>query len=113
MRIPFIAGNWKMHKTVHESVVFVKEFRSMVKDIVDVEIVVAPPYTALHAVAEAARVSVVGVGAQNLHWEREGAFTGEISAAMLKEAGGIPAQGNQRSEWDAGCRFDFENPEHR
>ena len=87
MRIPFIAANWKMHKTVHESVVFVKEFRSMVKDIVDVEIVVAPPYTALHAVAEAARVSVVGVGAQNLHWEREGAFTGEISAAMLREAG--------------------------
>ena len=59
MRIPFIAANWKMHKTVHELVVFVKEFRSMVKDIVDVEIVVAPPYTALHAVAEAARVSVV------------------------------------------------------
>ena len=87
MRIPFIVANWKMHKTVHESVVFVKEFRSMVKDIVDVEIVVAPPYTALHAVAEAARVSVVGVGAQNLHWEREGAFTGEISAAMLREAG--------------------------
>jgi triosephosphate isomerase (TIM) len=87
MRIPFIAANWKMHKTVHESVVFVKEFRSMVKDIVDIEIVVAPPYTALHAVAEAARVSVVGVGAQNLHWERQGALTGEISAAMLREAG--------------------------
>ena len=87
MRIPFIAANWKMHKTVHESVVFVKEFRSMVKDIVDVEIVVAPPFTALHAVAEAARISVVGVGAQNLHWEREGAFTGEISGAMLREAG--------------------------
>ena len=61
MRIPFIAANWKMHKTVHESVVFVKEFRSMVKDIVDVEIVVAPPFTALHAVAEAARNSNVGV----------------------------------------------------
>src|SRR4026209_1501225 len=87
MRLPFIAAHWKMHKTVHESVVFVKEFRSMVKDIVDVEIVVAPPFTALHAVAEAARVSVVGVGAQNLYWEREGAFTGEISAGMLREAG--------------------------
>jgi triosephosphate isomerase (TIM) len=87
MRLPFIAANWKMHKTVHESVVFVKEFRSMVKDIADVEIVVAPPFTALHAVAEAARVSVVGVGAQNLYWEREGAFTGEVSAAMLREAG--------------------------
>ena len=66
MRIPFIAANWKMYKTVHESVVFVKEFRSMVKDIDDVEIVVAPPFTALHAVAEAARNSNVGVAAQNL-----------------------------------------------
>src|SRR6187402_168747 len=87
MRIPFIAANWKMHKTVHESVVFVKEFRSMVKDIVDVEIVVAPPFTALHAVAEAARNSNVIVAGQDLHWEREGAFTGEISAPMLREAG--------------------------
>ena len=87
MRLPFIAANWKMHKTVHEAVVFVKEFRSMVKDVIDVEIVVAPPFTALHAVAEAARSSIVGVGAQNLHAEREGAFTGEVSAAMVREAG--------------------------
>jgi triosephosphate isomerase len=87
MRLPFIAANWKMHKTVHEAVVFVKEFRSMVKDVDDVEIVVAPPFTAVHAVAEAARNSNVGVAGQNIHWEREGAFTGEISAAMLQEAG--------------------------
>jgi triosephosphate isomerase len=87
MRLPFIAANWKMYKTVHEAVVFVKEFRSMVKDLDDVEIVVAPPFTALHAVAEAARNSNVGVGAQDVYWEREGAFTGEVSAAMLKEAG--------------------------
>jgi triosephosphate isomerase len=87
MRTPFIAANWKMYKTVHEAVVFVKEFRSLVKDITDVEIVVAPPFTALHAVAEAARNSTVGVAGQNLHWEREGAFTGEISAGMLQEAG--------------------------
>ena len=87
MRIPFIAANWKMHKTVHESVVFVKEFRSMVKDIDDVEIVVAPPFTAVHAVAEAARNSNVGVAAQNLHWERQGAFTGEVSAEMVRESG--------------------------
>ena len=76
-----------MYKTVHEAVVFVKEFRSLVKDIDDVEIVVAPPFTALHAVAEAARNSTVGVAGQNLHWEREGAFTGEISAEMVREAG--------------------------
>src|ERR687895_2298217 len=87
MRIPFIAANWKMHKTVQESVVFVKEFRSMVKDIDDVEIVVAPAFTAIHAVAEAARNSPVGVAAQDVYWEREGAFTGAISAAMIKEAG--------------------------
>ena len=87
MRTPFIAANWKMFKTVHEAVVFVKEFRGMVKDFVDVEIVVAPPFTALHAVAEAARNTNVGVSGQNLHWEKEGAFTGEISAKMLQEAG--------------------------
>src|SRR5438067_4411565 len=87
MRIPFIAGNWKMFKTVHEAVVFVKELRSAVKDVADVEIVVAPPFTAVHAVAEAARNSNIGVAAQDLYWEREGAFTGEVSAAMIKDAG--------------------------
>lgn len=87
MRVPFIAANWKMFKTVHEGVVFVKEFRSMVKDVTDVEIVVAPPFTAVHAVAEAARNSPVGVAGQDVHWEREGAFTGAISAGMLREAG--------------------------
>ena len=76
-----------MHKTVHEAVVFVKEFRNMVKDVDDVEIVVAPPVTAVHAVAEAARNSTVGVAGQNAFWERQGAFTGEISAEMLQEAG--------------------------
>ena len=88
MRIPFIAANWKMFKTVHEAVVFIKEFRSIVKDIDDVEIVVAPPFTALHAAAEAARNTPIGIAAQDVFWEREGAFTGEISAAMIKEAGG-------------------------
>jgi triosephosphate isomerase len=87
MRVPFIAANWKMYKTVHDAFVFVKEFRNTVKDFTDVEIVVAPPFTAIHTVAEAARNSNVGVAGQDLHWEREGAFTGEVSAAMLKEAG--------------------------
>src|SRR6266511_3522505 len=87
MRIPFIAGNWKMYKTVHEAVVFVKELKSAVRDIADVEIVVAPPFTAVHAVAEAARNSNIGVAGQDVYWEREGAFTGEVSPAMLKEAG--------------------------
>jgi triosephosphate isomerase len=87
MRTPFIAANWKMFKTVHDAVAFVKEARTLVKEMTEVEIVVAPPFTALHAVAEAARASNVGVAGQNMHWEREGAFTGEVSAGMLKEAG--------------------------
>jgi triosephosphate isomerase (TIM) len=87
MRIPFVAGNWKMFKTVQEAVVFVKELGRLVKDVTDVEIVVAPPYTALHAVAEAARNMNIGVAGQNLYWEREGAFTGEVSPGMIKEAG--------------------------
>jgi triosephosphate isomerase len=87
MRTPLIAGNWKMFKTVHEAVVFVKELRGVLKDVTDVEIVVGPPFTALHAAAEAARNSNIAVAAQNVHWEREGAFTGEVSAAMIKEAG--------------------------
>ncbi len=87
MRIPFIAANWKMFKTVQESVVFVKQLRSLVKDASNVQVVVAPPFTALHAAAEAARNSQVGIAAQDVYWEREGAFTGEISPGMLKEAG--------------------------
>jgi len=87
MRIPFIAGNWKMYKTVQEAVLYAKELRSIVKDVSNVEMVVAPPFTAIAAVAEALRNTNVGVAAQNLHWEREGAFTGEMSAGMIAEAG--------------------------
>src|SRR6186997_734044 len=87
MRTPFVAANWKMFKTVHDAVVFIKQFQGMVKDFADIEIVVAPPFTALHAVAEAARHTNIGVAGQNLHWEKEGAFTGEVSAIMLREAG--------------------------
>src|SRR5512144_1408998 len=87
MKTPIIAGNWKMYKTVTEAVKYVKEFRSVVKDFSGVEIVLAPTFTALHAAAEAARNTNVAIAAQDLHWEREGAFTGEISAAMVREAG--------------------------
>jgi len=87
MRTPFVAGNWKMFKTVHDAVVYAKEFRSLVKDIDDVDIVIAPPFTAVHAVAEAARNSPIAVAAQNLFWEKDGAFTGEVSAPMIREAG--------------------------
>ena len=87
MRVPFIAGNWKMFKTVHETTVYVKELRGLVKDLNDVTVVIAPPFTAVHAACEAARNSNVAVSAQNMFWERDGAFTGEISAAMIKETG--------------------------
>ena len=87
MRVPFIAGNWKMFKTVLETTVYVKELRGLVKDIKDVTVVIAPPFTAVHAACEAARNSNVAVSAQNMSWEREGAFTGEISAGMIKETG--------------------------
>ena len=87
MRTPLIAGNWKMYKTVADAVKYVKELRGMVKDIGGVEIVVAPPFPALHAAAEAARNSNIAIAAQDLYWEREGAFTGEVSAPMIREAG--------------------------
>jgi triosephosphate isomerase len=87
MRVPFIAGNWKMFKTVLETTVYTKELRGLVKDVNDVTVVLAPPFTALHAASEAARNSNVAVSGQNMSWELEGAFTGEISAGMLTEAG--------------------------
>jgi triosephosphate isomerase len=87
MRTPLIAGNWKMFKTVQDAVVFVEDLAGVVRNIAGVDIVVAPPFTALHAVAVAARNTNIGVAAQNVYWEREGAFTGEIAPAMIKEAG--------------------------
>jgi triosephosphate isomerase (TIM) len=87
MRTPLIAGNWKMFKTVQETVVYTKELRSLLKGINGVGVLIAPPFTAIHAAAEAARNSNVGIAAQDLYWEREGAYTGEVSAGMIKEAG--------------------------
>src|SRR5919108_3276249 len=87
MRKPLIAGNWKMYKTVHESVVHAKELRGTVKDVEDVEIAIAPPFTAIHPVAEAVRNSVIAVSGQDVFWEKEGAYTGEVSATMIREAG--------------------------
>jgi triosephosphate isomerase (TIM) len=87
MRTPFVAANWKMYKTVAEGLAYVREFGALVSGVDDVEIVVAPPFTGVHAAAEAARGTRVGIAGQDLFWEREGAFTGEISVGMLKEAG--------------------------
>lgn len=82
-----IAGNWKMNKTGAEGKAFIEEFIPKVANINDVEIVVCPTYTALESVVEAAKGSNIKVGAQNIHWAESGAFTGEISADMLKEVG--------------------------
>jgi triosephosphate isomerase len=84
---PFIAGNWKMYKTVPEAVELAKAIRFQSQQLTDAELVVIPPFTALTEVKKAIEGSSVRLGAQNLFWEKEGAFTGEVSAAMLKSAG--------------------------
>ena len=87
MRKPIIAGNWKMNNTVAAGTVLVKELAPLVKDNNAVDIVVCPTFTALAAVCEAVKGTNIHVGAQNVHWEKSGAFTGEISAEMLTELG--------------------------
>ena len=87
MRKPVIAGNWKMHKTAGEGVKLVQELNALTKEVTDVEIVVCPPFTALAAAAEAVAGTNIGLGAQNMHWEEKGAFTGEIAPGMLKDIG--------------------------
>lgn len=87
MRTPLIAGNFKMFKTVAETVSYLGALRALVKDVRGVDIVIAPPLTAVAAAAAAVNGSAIGVAAQNVHWEREGAFTGEVSAGMAREAG--------------------------
>jgi triosephosphate isomerase (TIM) len=87
MRIPMIAGNWKMYKTAAQAAETIRGLRELVKDAAGVEIVVCPPFTALSAAVEAAQGSQVAVGAQNCYWEKEGAFTGEVAVPMLLDLG--------------------------
>jgi triosephosphate isomerase len=82
-----IAGNWKMNKTIAEAKELIAELKGLVADVNAAEVVVCPTFTALGAAVETAAGSNVKVGAQNVHWAESGAFTGEISAAMLKEIG--------------------------
>ncbi len=84
-----IAGNWKMNKTAAEGKALVEALKPLVADVCpsEADIVVCPPFTTIAAVVEAVRGSNIKVGAQNVHWAESGAFTGEISAAMLKELG--------------------------
>lgn len=86
MRIPFIAGNWKMYKTIAEAKEFGAKFRTLYHG-TDVKAAIFAPYTQLAALVELFEGTKIGVGAQNVHFEKEGAYTGEVSVAMLKELG--------------------------
>jgi triosephosphate isomerase len=87
MRRPLIAGNWKMHTTVQEALQLASAVVQAAAKVSNRDVMVAPPYTALAAVGSVLSGTVVMLGAQNVHWEEKGAFTGEISAAMLKDVG--------------------------
>jgi len=84
-RTPYIAANWKMHKTIAEAEAYIQALLPQVGAVDDVEIVVCPPYTALQALVDSARGSSVQIYAQNMHEANNGAFTGEVTAAMLDE----------------------------
>lgn len=87
MRIPLIAGNWKLYKTITESVALVNELKPLVENSAGVQIVVAPVFTALSRVFDATEGSQIKLAAQDCYWEEEGAFTGEVAPKMLKDAG--------------------------
>jgi triosephosphate isomerase (TIM) len=82
-----IAGNWKMYKTQAETRAFFAAFLPLIPDAAHCDVVIAPPFTSIAAAVEAAKGSKVAISGQNLYWQKEGAFTGEISATMLAEAG--------------------------
>ncbi len=86
-RRPLIAGNWKMYKTGSEAVETARQLVKLVEDVTNAEVMIAPPFTAISYVSDIVRNSRVSLGAQNLFWENEGAYTGEISSAMLVSAG--------------------------
>jgi triosephosphate isomerase len=84
---PFLAGNWKMYKTIPEAVEMVKALKEESPQLMDAELVVIPPYTMLNEVKKVIEGSNIQLGAQNIFWEEKGAFTGEVSPPMLKDAG--------------------------
>ena len=85
MRTPLVAGNWKMNKTAAEARELVSMMRTKLQEIVGVEKVLCPPFLAIPAVAAGLEGSGLGLGAQNMHWEEKGAFTGEVAPGMVKE----------------------------
>ena len=86
-RRPLIAGNWKMYKTVAEALETARELAKHTADVDNVDVMIAPPFTAIAPVADLVKSSSIAVGAQDLFWETEGAYTGEIAPGMLTEAG--------------------------
>ena len=86
MRKPIIAGNWKMHKTIAEAIAFIDEVKNEVKND-NVETVICAPFTLLKDLKEATKGTNIKIAAQNMHYADQGAFTGEVNAAMLKEIG--------------------------
>ncbi len=86
MRIPIIAGNWKMHKTINEAVQFISDIKEKIQG-TDVEVVICAPFTLLLPLKGAVEGSQIKLAAQNMHWENQGAFTGEISPLMLQDIG--------------------------
>jgi triosephosphate isomerase len=87
MRKPVIAGNWKMFKTIQETLSFIDRIKPVADNAAHCEVVVAPPFTSLAAASAAAKGSKVHISAQNCHWDKEGAHTGDISTGMLRDAG--------------------------
>jgi triosephosphate isomerase len=87
MRKWIVAGNWKMHNTISESIALASAIKEGTKDLKNGEVVVAPPFTALHSVGEVIKGSAVSLAAQNMYFEDKGAFTGEVSPVMLKDVG--------------------------
>ena len=87
MRTPIIAGNWKMNNTTEAGVALAKDLAALVADVKDRQIVICVPFTILGAIKEAVKGTNIALGAQNLHWEKSGAYTGEISADMLLDMG--------------------------
>ncbi|MCL5045783.1 MAG: triose-phosphate isomerase, partial [Actinobacteria bacterium] len=87
MRKPIIAANWKMHKTVSEAWSFVNQLKPLLDGVAGVEVVICPPFPLLPAVGQALAGTGWALGAQNLHWEKQGAFTGEVSGPMLADLG--------------------------
>jgi triosephosphate isomerase len=85
MRRPILAGNWKMNMTIAEATDFVRSIRRGLNNVKGVERVLCPPFTALSAVKDLLSATEIGLGAQNVYWEEKGAYTGEISPAMVKE----------------------------